>query len=226
MKCRFCGAEISEKEAAFCPHCGARQTDQQQEQKKGRSSAAVLARSYGRKPWFWAFIAVIIVAILLVVKSRQCSVDGCHNIKASGSQYCSVHKCSISSCGNKRTNGIYCSYHYTLYSSNSYEYGSSYSGAASHVSASDLNVWGIKMSSSGTRDIAEGSLTNNSNETVKFVKIKGAFMNHRGKVIDTASTYAVGSEGLAPGETTTWRMSVKKDDEIYKCEVTVYDFDY
>ena len=82
------------------------------------------------------------------------------------------------------------------------------------------------MSSTRNYDIAEGHLTNNSNATVKFVKIKGAFTDFREKVIDTASTYAVGSEGLAPGETTTWRISVKKDDEIYNCDVTVYDFDY
>lgn len=45
-----------------------------------------------------------------------------------------------------------------------------------------------------------GTLTNNSDYTVYFVKVKFIFSDSGGKVIDTDSTYAVGGEGLEPGE--------------------------
>lgn len=68
--------------------------------------------------------------------------------------------------------------------------------------------------------------TSSSNSTVSFVKIKGAFKDYSGIVIDTDWTYAVGTDGLAPGESCKWEMAVKKDSAIVSCDVTVIDFDY
>lgn len=74
--------------------------------------------------------------------------------------------------------------------------------------------------------IATGQAYNRSNKTVRFVTIKVSFKNREGNVIDTDSTYAVGSEGLAPGEATKWRASVKRDKNIESYSVSVIDFRY
>ena len=64
---------------------------------------------------------------------------------------------------------------------------------------------------------------NTGKKTYKFVKVKGAFKDSSGNVIDTEWTYAVGSEGLAPGESSVFRMSVPKNSKITSCSVTVYE---
>lgn len=65
-----------------------------------------------------------------------------------------------------------------------------------------------------------GTATNNSTKTVKFIKIKVALKNSFGKVIDTVWTYAVGAEGLTPGETTRWTVYCSKAEDI---EITVFN---
>lgn len=88
-----------------------------------------------------------------------------------------------------------------------------------------LNFSNIKISSNSSYTICTGTITNNGEKTYKFVQIKGSFKNSSGTVIDTDSTYAVGSEGLAPGESKTFRMSVDKDYSISSCSVSIYDYD-
>lgn len=51
----------------------------------------------------------------------------------------------------------------------------------------------------------DGTITNNSDETVRFVEVKVALYND-GKVTDTDWTYAVGAEGLEPGESSQWKL--------------------
>lgn len=70
-----------------------------------------------------------------------------------------------------------------------------------------------------------GTITNNSSKTYRFVEVKGAFKNSNGKVVDTDWTYAVGSEGLAPGESSTFRMSVTKQYDITDCDVSILEYD-
>lgn len=70
-----------------------------------------------------------------------------------------------------------------------------------------------------------GSIKNEGKKTYKFVQVKGAFEDSSGRVIDTDSTYAVGSEGLIPGESSTFRMSVPANKNIESCTVTVFDYD-
>ena len=65
-----------------------------------------------------------------------------------------------------------------------------------------------------------GTATNNSSQTVKFIKIKIALKDSSGKVIDTVWTYAVGAEGLAPDETTQWKVYCSKASDI---SITVLD---
>lgn len=87
-----------------------------------------------------------------------------------------------------------------------------------------LSVSNVKVTSNSSYTVCTGTLTNNGKKTYKFVQVKGAFQDSTGKVIDTDSTYAVGSEGLAPGESTTFRMSIKKNYKATKCNVTVYSY--
>ena len=92
-------------------------------------------------------------------------------------------------------------------------------------SASDLRISGVSLSSSSSYITATGTVTNNGSRTVRFVEVKAAFKNSSGKVVDTDWTYAVGSEGLSPGESTKFSIMVDKDYSINDCSVTVQDYD-
>lgn len=84
----------------------------------------------------------------------------------------------------------------------------------------------LEWDSNSSYTIATGQVYNRGDRTVRFVTIKVSFKDKNGNVIDTDSTYAVGSEGLAPGESTKWRGSVKKDKNIDNYSVSVIDFRY
>lgn len=77
-----------------------------------------------------------------------------------------------------------------------------------------LKISELTLSSNSSYNILEGTATNVSEKTLKFVEIKGLFKDSDGNVIDTDWTYAVGSEGLAPNESKKFRMSVKNDNRI------------
>lgn len=94
----------------------------------------------------------------------------------------------------------------------------------SEVATAVLKISDAKVSSNSSYTIVTGTITNNGKNTYTFVKVKGAFQNSAGKTIDTDWTYAVGSEGLAPGESTTFRMSVSEDSSIKKCDVSIYEY--
>lgn len=93
------------------------------------------------------------------------------------------------------------------------------------VSSSDLVITGVRVSSSRSYTTASGTLTNYGKSKVKFVEVRGAFQTSSGTTVDTDWTYAVGSEGLSPGESTKFEISVDKDSSIKKCSVSVIDFD-
>ena len=83
-------------------------------------------------------------------------------------------------------------------------------------------IWGWR--SLDSISAVQGTVKNNSSSTVSYVKVKCAFMDNSGNVIDTNWTYAVGSEGLAPGESKKWEMMVSYDRKIDKCRATILDF--
>lgn len=101
-------------------------------------------------------------------------------------------------------------------SSSTYSYESAYSA---------LKFSNLQVSSNSSYTICTGTVTNNGSKTYKFVQIKGSFKDSSGTVLDTDSTYAVGSEGLTPGESKTFKMSVDKNYKISTCSVSIYDYD-
>lgn len=90
----------------------------------------------------------------------------------------------------------------------------------------DLEIKDLKLEQTSSSMKCTGRIRNNSSDTsYKFIKVKGAFEDSFGNVVDTDSTYAVGDEGIAPGESSTFTMYVDKNSKIERCTVTVYDYD-
>lgn len=85
-----------------------------------------------------------------------------------------------------------------------------------------ITVDGVISNSGYT--VCTGSVKNNGTKTYKFIEVKGSFKDSSGNVIDTDWTYAAGSEGLAPGESTTFRLSVAKNSKIKSCSVSLLDY--
>lgn len=100
------------------------------------------------------------------------------------------------------------------------DYSTSYE---SGYSALEITVDSVTSNSSYV--ICTGSVKNTGKETYKFVEVKGAFKDASGNVVDTDWTYAAGSEGLEPGESTTFRLSVDKNSKISSCSVSLLDFE-
>lgn len=89
-----------------------------------------------------------------------------------------------------------------------------------------LKVSNVKLKSDSEYITCTGSVKNNGNSTVTFVKVKVAFKDASGDVIDTASGYAAGDEGIAPGESSTFDISVKDtSNSIQKCTASILDYD-
>jgi hypothetical protein len=228
--CKYCGTQIDDA-STVCPNCkktlNSPKSSSLNSERKEETGTPPVKPSASPKisKKIGAIIggAVLVVIILIVViasGSGTCQAANCRNKPVSGSDYCYSHKCILSSCENQR-NGYsnYCSLHYWLYDDNA-------STDTNYVSSTELEISGIKLSSKSNYTYAEGTITNNSDSTVKYVKIKGSFETSSGTVIDTDWTYAVGSEGLEPGESCKWKLSVSKDSSIKNCTVTILDFDY
>lgn len=95
------------------------------------------------------------------------------------------------------------------------------SDASSETERSALSVSDVKVSSNSSYTICTGTVTNNGSNSYSYVEVKGSFKDSSGTTVDTDWTYAVGSEGLSPGESSTFRMSVPKNSEIESCSVSI-----
>ena len=207
--CKYCGSQILGDESV-CPAC----------KKKQESPSTV--KSHFDKRIFWLIIAVILLAVLgfLLAGSGKCQESDCKNKAVAGSDYCYSHKCALQSCNKKRF--LYSNYCYSHY----LEYDDDAASNSNRVSASDLEleVTRFYLGSTGNYYYAEGTVKNSSSSTVSYVKVKCVFTDSSGNVIDTNWTYAVGSEGLEPGESQKWEMMVSYDRKIDKCRATILDF--
>ena len=208
--CKYCGAQISD-DASICPAC-----------KKKREVQSSAKKSFNKRICFAiAAIVILLVTSFFLMGSGRCHESGCKNKAVAGSNYCYSHKCALKSCNKKRFS--YSNYCYTHY----LDYDDDASAKNSRVSASELSleVTRLYLSSTGNYYYAEGTVKSNSSSTVSYVKVKCAFLDSSGNVVDTDWTYAVGSEGLAPGESKKWEMMVSYDRKIEKCRATILDFD-
>ncbi|MDF2544179.1 MAG: hypothetical protein K0S47_3897 [Herbinix sp.] len=86
---------------------------------------------------------------------------------------------------------------------------------------SEIDFFNIELSSIAGNTICTGTVVNKSDHTYSFIKIIGNFKNSAGRAVKVAWTYAVGNEGLDPGESVKFTLSVNKDPDIASCEVEV-----
>lgn len=106
---------------------------------------------------------------------------------------------------------------------NNYNNATNYEAVDNRQDGSDtITVDGVKISGkyhSASSPYISGTATNNSSKTVSFIKIKIALKDSSGKVTDTVWTYAVGAEGLAPNESTQWKVYCSEAKDI---KITVF----
>lgn len=211
MRCSKCG-KIVKSDATFCTHCGQRMgvADHVANDSK-RSTVAVTHKKV-------LAIGIAVAFCLIYFFGFRCKAGICPLPRSIGGEYCIAHTCKWSDCINKKaTSRNYCYTHSPSYSSNN---------SYTPESAEDvLEFSKINISHNSSYTVCTGTLTNNGRRTYRFIEVKGKFKDSSGKVIDTDWTYAVGSEGLAPGESATFRLSVDKNWEIKKCTMEIIDYD-
>ena len=142
-----------------------------------------------------------------------------------GGEYCVAHTCIWDSCTNKKVDGKDYCYTHSPTTSSRYTYIPDIPEDTKEKAEEVLKFSNIKVTHNSSYTVCTGKITNNGQETYKFVEVKGKFENFSGKVINTDWTYAVGSEGLAPGESTTFKMSVDKNISITNCTIEILDYD-
>lgn len=221
--CKYCGSQVPD-DIEQCPRCekylGAKNltADNPSTQNASVQKVSVKEKVLAilRNKYVVAVVAVVLIVLIVVylINLGKCEASGCKNKAISDMNYCYTHKCAVTSCNSrKKYSSNYCYIHSTLYDESS-----------SKVSSYELAISNIKLTSSYGYTRAEGTIKNNSDQTVSYVKIKGSFKDKSGTVLDTDWTYAVGSEGLAPGESCTWSMSIKKNSSVKECSVSILDY--
>ena len=218
--CKYCGAQLEDGQR-FCGGCGAAlapKSEAPAAPPKAATEHPIVTVLKRPVVTIGLVAASLVVMVLLLVAGANCDYGSCKARAVKGSDYCYAHKCALSSCDNKRySSSNFCYSHYYTYDEDANK---------TYVSTYQLPITVSTVYTKYNYTYAEGTIKNNSTETVKYVKIKGAFQNSSGSTVDTDWTYAVDGAGLAPGESCTWKMSVPKNTNIKKCNVTILDFDY
>lgn len=215
MRCPKCGEKIK-SDATFCTRCGQRldsanlaaAADDSERQTVQRPRKKILA------------IGIVVAVCLIYFFGFRCKAGICLLPRSIGGEYCIAHTCKWSDCKNKKAaDSNYC---YTHRPSASTGHNYSYTPEKGE---DVLKFSDIELSSNSSYTICNARITNNGRKTYTFVEVKGKFATSSGVVIDTDWTYAVGSEGLAPGESATFRLSVDKDWSITRCTLELLDYD-
>ncbi|HCG35085.1 MAG TPA: hypothetical protein DER23_01960 [Clostridiales bacterium] len=92
---------------------------------------------------------------------------------------------------------------------NNYSNKTNYDASYKNEKKDTITVNGLKINAtyhSSSNPYVSGTITNNSNKTVEYIKVKVALKDSNGKVVNTVWTYAVGAEGLAPNESSEWKV--------------------
>lgn len=210
MRCPTCYCKL-ERDASFCSHCGQKIEENASEQTYGKKFISLTGKQ--KKTLMFIFFWLVLIFYFFIIR---CNAVICPMPSGLMSDYCIIHRCSIGDCTNKKAkNYNFC---YTHLPSESYTY-------TPEVAKSVLDFSGISVTHNSSYTVCTGTITNNGNRTYSFVEVKGTFKDSSGKVLETDWTYAVGSEGLAPGESSSFRMSVKKNTSIRKCDIEIIDYD-
>lgn len=215
MRCSKCGNKVR-PDATFCTHCG-NQLDIPEQ--ATASDEQERTETTGFKPYKkYIIIGIAVLCIIGYFFGVRCKAGMCFWPSSFRGDYCFVHTCKRDDCKNKKaTDKNYCYTHSPTTSS-----GITYTP---EVAENVLNFSNIEISHNSSYTVCTGTITNNGRKTYTFVEVKGKFENSWGTVLNTDWTYAVGSEGLAPGESTTFRLSVNVDRKITKCTVEILDYE-
>ena len=226
--CKYCGSQLEEN-VLVCPQCNkdlsptSSTIDSANSQNPTTPTPPSFADKFPiiKKPIVWGGIAVLFIVIMcIVIGNGKCDYGACKNKAVSGYDYCYSHKCAVPSCNDSYfLYSNYCYSHYLIYDDDA-------SSSSNYVPSYQLKISDVSVYTSRNYTYAEGTFKNNSDSTVSYVRIKGSFKTHSGTVVDTDWTYAVGSEGLAPGESCKWKLSVEKDYSIEDCDISILDYDY
>ena len=211
MRCDKCGKNVK-PDATFCTHCGNRLDAFEQNTENDNKTETV--KKYKKH----IIIGAIVVCFLVYFFACRCKSGLCLLPSGFSGEYCGIHTCKISGCTNKKATGK--SYCYTHSPSSSS--GISYTPEAGE---DVLEFSNVRVTHNSLYTVCTGTITNNGRKTYAFVEVKGLFKNSSGTVLNTDWTYAVGSEGLAPGESTTFRLSVDKNVSITKCTMQILDYE-
>lgn len=104
-------------------------------------------------------------------------------------------------------------------------YGETEISTDSNESGSDeITISNKDISKKGDKYVISGSITNNLNYKVCFVKLKVSLLDSSGNCIDTESTYGCGDEGFEPGESTKFDCYIDYDSNAEGFQVEVYDY--
>lgn len=214
MRCSKCGNKIKHS-ATFCTHCGQKILHDSfvGDNSENRSSFNQ------HKPYKkYLFIGIAVLGCFIYFFGFRCKAGLCPLLSIFSGDYCSTHTCGRDDCTNKKAvDRNYCYTHSPSYPSD-YSY-------TPELAEDVLDFSDISITHNSSYTVCTGAITNNGRRTYTFVEVKGKFKDSSGKVLDSDWTYAVGSEGLAPGESTTFRISVDKNRSITKCTMEIIDYD-
>lgn len=214
MRCSKCKKKVK-SDTAFCTHCGNRldalgQNTVSSVERYTESTSFRVCKKY-------IIIGITIICFIGYFFVIRCKSGLCLLPSSFKGEYCGVHTCEINDCINKKaTDKNYCYTHSPTPSS-----GLTYTP---EVAENALEFSNIEISHNSSYTVCTGTITNNGRKTYTFVEVKGKFKNASGTILDTDWTYAVGSEGLSPNESTTFRLSVDKNRDITKCTMEILDY--
>lgn len=216
MYCSKCNNKVND-DATFCKYCGEKINISDVKRNVNPLHDTMNVDDFKKHKKF-IVIAVVAAITLLYIFGFRCKAGFCLMPSSFNGDYCSIHTCNRTNCYNKIAEGK--SYCYTHMPSTSPQYNYKPEVAEDVLSFSDISV-----TKNSSYTICTATITNNGRKTYTFIEVKGKFKNSSGIILDTDWTYAVGSEGLAPGESASFRLSVDKDSNITKCDLEILDYD-
>lgn len=217
MYCSKCGKQVSD-ESAFCKYCGNKLYKEFQGNDLKRKVIEQSPKRKSSKYKKYLVIGSIIFLLLIYILGFRCKSGFCPLPSTFHGDYCVVHTCNKKGCYNKVVKEkTYC---YTHMPSSSIGYNYTPEKAEDVLEFSDISI-----NSNSLYTICTATVTNNGMRTYTFVEVKGIFKDSSGTVLDTDWTYAVGLEGLAPGESVSIKLSVKKDLKISTCSLEIIKYD-